>query len=77
MPREHIGERFRKLREEAGLTQVEFARRLGVHWRNVQVWEKDQVAVDVFKARALLDEARKIASHGKGEKARKRKGRKK
>jgi DNA-binding transcriptional regulator YiaG len=77
MPREHIGKRFRKLREEAGLTQVEFAHRLGVHWRNVQVWENDQVAVDVFKARALLDEARKIASQGKGEKVRKRKGRKK
>lgn len=76
MPREHIGKRFRKLREEAGLTQVEFADRLGVHWRNVQVWESDQVAVDVFKARALLDEARKIASQGKGKKPRRKRGKK-
>jgi hypothetical protein len=40
------------------------------------VWQKDQVAVDVFKARALLDEARKIANQGKGKKPR-RKRRKK
>jgi len=61
VPRIYIGGRLRKLREQCGMTQTAFADALGVHWRNVQDWEKERTAVDIFKAEALLKAAERVA----------------
>ena len=63
MPRVHIGERLKPLREKAGMTQMAFAEALGVHWRNVQDWESDRAAVDVYKAKSLLKAAEELAKN--------------
>ena len=69
MPRRHIGNRLRPLRDRAGLSQRAFAAKLGVPWRSYQDWEYDRSAVDSFKADALLALAEKIAGETKRKKA--------
>lgn len=34
-----------RFRRRLGLTQLEFARRIGVHWTTVSRWERDEVAI--------------------------------
>lgn len=61
----HIGKKLKKLRERAGLPQRKFAVRLGISWRALQDYERGITAVDGYKAKALLDAARKLARKGK------------
>lgn len=32
---------IRKIRTESGLSQKDFAKKIGVHWRTIQNWEKN------------------------------------
>ena len=65
MPRVHIGRRLKVLREQTGMTQMAFAEALGIHWRNVQDWESDRAAVDIYKAESLLKAAEKLARNSR------------
>ena len=42
MPTESLAEKIKRRRAELGLTQTEFAKRLGVKLRAVQYWEAGQ-----------------------------------
>lgn len=66
MRREYIGKKLRRLRKQAGLTQRELARRLGIHWRSVTDYERDVTAVDPYKATAILLIVEKLAAKNKG-----------
>jgi DNA-binding transcriptional regulator YiaG len=64
--RTYIGQRLRRMRKRAGLTQAGLAEALGVHWRSVQDWEADRTAVDSYKAEALLTAVAKMPRRAGG-----------
>ena len=48
---------IRKIRTESGLSQKDFAKKIGVHWRTIQNWEKNGgiPESEYTKACALLE----------------------
>jgi DNA-binding transcriptional regulator YiaG len=47
------GAEVRRIRRRLGLTQVELAARIGVHWNSVARWERDVVRITEPVARLL------------------------
>jgi transcriptional regulator with XRE-family HTH domain len=47
------GEELRRLREQAGLTQVQFAERMGVTANTVARWERNEVPIRESMARLI------------------------
>src|SRR5438128_1533019 len=56
------GDALRALRGQLRLTQVELARRLGVHWNTVARYERDEIAIPEPTARLLRLLARERTS---------------
>lgn len=56
-----------RIRKKLGMTQPEFARRIGVHWTTVSRWERDEVTIPKPTARLmrLLAEPRKRKRGGR------------
>ena len=50
-----LGERIRLYRMSLGLSQVDFARRLGITHSTVRAWEKDRVKNVEKKIRSFLE----------------------
>ncbi len=47
------GKEVLRIRKKLGPTQLEFARRIGVHWTTVSRWERDEVAIPEPAARLM------------------------
>lgn len=50
---DNLGERIRRLRKKAGLTQEQLAEAVGVHENSVSRWENNELTPKTFKIKAL------------------------
>lgn len=50
-----IGQKIKKLRTDAGITQIELAKRIGVSFNTVYVWERDAFEPSIFNCIVLAD----------------------
>ena len=47
------GDELRRVRKRLGLTQVQLAKELGVHWNSVARWERGEVGISEPVAKLL------------------------